>query len=249
MSLKDQIKSTLKKTTGLSFYKDPPFGVDPFHDVKQRMTDYDFKTFLDVGANVGQTAQHIRAAFPNATIHSVEPIKKTFQLLQQNTKGLNVTTHNLALGAKNETIEISIDESNTNNSINSLVSGNNEITSGQTFTEKIQVVATADFCNSLGITHVDYLKIDTEGYDLEVIKGAASMLSNNAISFVEAEVSMNPTNTFHVSFEKVKAYMEQENYFIFGLYEQVLEWKAKAPILRRSNALFISGALVKQYTS
>ncbi len=249
MSVKDKLKSVLKTTTGLSFYKDLPFGVDPFHDIKQRMKGYDFKTFFDVGANVGQTAQHIRAAFPNAVIHSVEPIKKTFELLQQNTKGLNVTTHNLALGSKNETIEVNIDETNTNNSINSLVSGNNEITSGQTFTEKIQVVATADFCSSLGIKHIDYLKIDTEGYDLEVIKGAEALVKENAISFIEAEVSMNPQNTFHVSFEEVKKYLEERGYFLFGLYEQVLEWKTKAPILRRSNALFISGKLVEQYTA
>ena len=249
MSLKDQLKSILKKTTGLSFYKNQPLGIDPFHDIKQRMTGYDFKTFLDVGANVGQTARHIRTAFPNAVIHSVEPIKKTFQLLQQNTNGYNVITHHLALGSKNETVEINMDENNTNSAINSLVRSNNEIISGQAFTETIRVVTTSDFCSSLGIKHIDYLKIDTEGYDLEVIKGASDLLSRNAISFIEAEVSMNPNNTFHVSLEEVKKYLEQNNYFLFGLYEQVLEWKIKAPVLRRCNALFISGALVKEYTA
>jgi FkbM family methyltransferase len=230
MSLKGTVRYILKKITGLSFYTNEPFGADPFNDIKQRMTGYDFNIFLDVGANVGQTAKHIRAAFPNAVIHSVEPIKNTFQLLQQNTKGYNVSTHNIALGSKNETIEVNMDGNNTNSSINSLVSGNNEINSKQTITEKITVVTTADFCSSLGITHIDYLKID-------------------AISFVEAEVSMNPGNTFHVSFEEVKKYLEQKNYFLFGIYEQVLEWKTTAPVLRRSNALFISGALAKQYTA
>ena len=101
----------------------------------------------------------------------------------------------------------------------------------------------------MGIKHIDYLKIDTEGYDLEVIKGASDLLSRNAISFIEVEVSMNPNNTFHVSLEEVKKHLGQNNYFLFGLYEQVLEWKIKAPVLRRCNALFISGALAKQYTT
>ena len=249
MSLKDQLKSFLKKTTGLSFYKHRPLGVDPFQDVKERIAGYNFKTFLDVGANVGQTARQIRAAFPNAIIHSLEPIKNTFQLLQQNTKGYNVMIHNVALGSKNETVEINIDENNTISSINSLVKSNNEINSGQPFTETIKVVTTDNFCNSLGIKHIDYLKIDTEGYDLEVIKGASNLLSSNAISFIEVEVSMNPNNTFHVSLEEVKKYLEENNYFLFGLYEQVLEWKIKAPVLRRCNALFISGELVKQYSA
>ena len=249
MSLKDRLRSIIKKTTGLSLYKQLPFGTDPFEDVKRRMTGYDFKTFLDVGANVGQTAIHIRTAFPKAIIHSVEPIKNTFKILQQNTQGYNVITHNIGLGAKNEIIEVHIDEGNTNSTINSLVKENNEIISGKTVTEKIQVLTANDFCKEQNITHIDYLKIDTEGYDLEVIKGAVTLIESNAIGFIEAEVSMNPGNTFHVSFEEVKKYLEQHNYFLFGLYEQVLEWKIQAPVLRRSNALFISGALVKQYTA
>lgn len=248
MGLKEQIKFILKKTTGLSFYKHLPLGVDPYNDIKQKIPGHDFKTFVDVGANIGQTAIQIRAAFPDTTIHSVEPVKKTFYQLQQNTKGYNVLTHNLALGSKNEIIEIKIDESNTNSSINSLVSTNNENISGKVSAETIKVVATAEFCKTHNIQHIDYLKIDTEGYDLEVIKGAENLLLNNAISFIEAEVSMNPGNTFHVSFEEVKKYLEQYNYRLFGLYEQVHEWKIKSPVLRRCNALFISEGIIKKYS-
>ena len=249
MGLKQQLKIILKNITGLSIYKNIPFGIDPLHDIKQRMTGYKFTTFLDVGANIGQTAKQIRLAFPHAIIHSVEPVKNTFQLLQQNTKSDNIITHNVALGSKNEIIEIKIDGSNTNNSINSMLNDNNELVSGNIITERIQVISTLDFCKSLNIGHIDYLKIDTEGYDLEVIKGASALLAEQAIGFIEAEVSMNPGNTFHVSLEEVKNYMEQHNYFLFGLYEQVLEWKTAAPVLRRSNALFISSHLVKEYTN
>ncbi len=248
MSLKDQLKSILKKITGLSFYKNPPFGVDPFTDVKSRMSGYAFKTFVDVGANVGQTATQIRDAFSSATIHSIEPIKKTYQLLQQNVSDYNIITHNHALGSKNETVEIKLDERNNNSTIYSLKAENNLSVSGVVHTEKIQVFTAVDFCKQEGITQIDYLKIDTEGYDLEVIKGAAPLLATNSISFIEAEVSMNPGNTFHVSFEEVKKYLEQQNYMLFGLYEQVQEWNVKAPVLRRCNALFISGVLAKQYT-
>lgn len=249
MGLKQQLKVILKNITGLSIYKNIPFGIDPLHDIKQKMTGYKFTTFLDVGANIGQTAKQIRLAFPDAIIHSIEPVKNTFHLLQQNTKGDNIITHHVALGSKNEIIEIKIDGSNTNTSINSMLNDNNELVSENIITEKIRVISTIDFCKSLNIGHIDYLKIDTEGYDLEVIKGASGLLAEHAISFIEAEVSMNPGNTFHVSFEEVKKYMEQHNYFLFGLYEQVLEWKIAAPVLRRSNALFISGRLVKQYTA
>ncbi len=248
MTIKEQLKLIFKKTTGLFVYKYLPLGVDPFYDIKQRLQDYNFNSLIDVGANIGQTAKQMRDAFPNATIHSIEPVKKTFNQLQQNLKGLNVTVHNLALGSKNEAIEIKIDESSTNSSINSLVSANNENITGNLHFETINVLTAEDFFSRNKINHVDYMKIDTEGYDLEVIKGADKLLAKDAISFIEAEVSMNPGNTFHVSFEEVKKYLEQYNYRLFGLYEQVHEWKVKSPVLRRCNALFISGNLAKKYT-
>lgn len=245
MNIKGWLKNTVQKVTGLTIYKTVPFGVDPFYDIKQRLPAYDFKTFLDVGANVGQTAKHIREAFPVATIHSIEPIQKTFDLLRFNTAGLNVKVHNHALGARNEIISIKIDEGNENSSINSLVKDNNEITTGNTVMEDIQVLTVTEFCNLQKIERVDYLKIDTEGFDLEVIKGASAMLENHKVSFIEAEVSMNPGNNFHVSFEEVKKYLEEKKYFLFGIYEQVHEWKPKTHVLRRSNVLFISEKLIK----
>lgn len=247
MGLKQTVKLILNKITGLYFFKELPHGTDPFYDVKKRMAGYDFKLFIDVGANIGQTANQIREAFPQATIHSVEPVQKTYAVLQQNTKGKNVQTHNIALGSKNEIIEVKIDKGNTNSSINSMQNEKNEIASGDVYVEKIQVVATIDFCKKHEINVIDYLKIDTEGFDLEVIKGAKELLEKDAIGFVEAEVSMNPGNTFHVSFEEVKKYMENHNYHLFGLYEQVLEWKTKEPVLRRSNAVFISAKLREKY--
>ena len=247
MGLKQSVKLILKNITGLYFFRELPHGTDPFYDVKKRMAGYDFNLFIDVGANVGQTAIQIREAFPQAVIHSVEPVKETYAVLQQNTKGKNILTHNIALGSKNEIIEVKIDRENTNSSINSMQNEKNEIASSDVHVEKIQVVATIDFCKKEGINYIDYLKIDTEGFDLEVIKGAKELLEDNAIGFVEAEVSMNPGNTFHVSFEEVKKYMEAHHYLLFGLYEQVLEWKTKEPALRRANAVFISTKLIEKY--
>jgi hypothetical protein len=43
------------------------------------------------------------------------------------------------------------------------------------------------FCAERGIKKIDVLKIDTEGFDLEVLKGASTMLKLGAISFVYFE--------------------------------------------------------------
>ena len=43
------------------------------------------------------------------------------------------------------------------------------------------------FCSERGVKQIDVLKIDTEGFDFEVLKGASSMLAQQAIKFIYFE--------------------------------------------------------------
>lgn len=238
--MKRKIRQLFEKMSGYFLIQNTILGVDEFADLKLRFGNYSFNTILDVGANIGQTARHLRENFATANIYSLEPIKATFDTMVRNTKDINVRCFNLALGAQNETIEVTTQINNDNSVMNSLLESNNIHASEPTKTEKVKVLTLAQFCSENKIDKIDFLKIDTEGFDLEVLKGGKEMLENQSISFVMAEVSMNPTNTFHVDFVEVKSYMENLGYYIFGIYEQVHEWKTKTPILRRSNVLFVS---------
>jgi hypothetical protein len=106
--------------------------------------------------------------------------------------------------------------------------------------QDVKVVPPDDFCVNEKMVSVSYLKIDTEGYDLEVLKGATGLLSKAAIDFIESEVSMNKSNTFHVSLHSVSEFLSHYGYELFGIYEQIHDFKTGLPVLRRSNALFIS---------
>jgi hypothetical protein len=107
--------------------------------------------------------------------------------------------------------------------------------------EKVKIRPLSAFCSDNGICHINYLKIDTEGYDLEVLKGASELLAGHSIDLLEVEVGMNPRNDYHVNISVVLEYLESKGYLVFGVYEQVQEWVTSKPFLRRSNVLFISG--------
>ena len=66
------------------------------------------------------------------------------------------------------------------------------------------------------------------------------MLFKQSIDFIELEAGIDPNDHLHVRFEDIKAYLEEKNYFVFGIYEQVQDWVNRKPILRRVNVLFIS---------
>ena len=244
MNIRQQTRSILKKVTGLTFYKKLPFGLDVLGDIKFRMKEYNFQTLFDVGANRGQTAKYMRKKFPEAKIYCFEPIKDTYELLQQKTKELGLSYYNLALGAESGEVEVKVDVQNRNSTRNTLIKENTFHDPSAVKVEKVQVVKLADFCKQNHIEKIDYLKIDTEGYDLEVLKGATEMLEDGSIAFVQAEVSMNPKNTFHVDFVEVKNFLEKYKYVLFGIYEQ--KQQRGTPMLRRSNVVFVSEKLVKK---
>lgn len=243
MNFNDDAKRLFKKWTGLSVYKSLPIGLDALENVRGKLPHYKFQTFLDVGANVGQSAKYIRQYFPQSRIYCIEPIKDTFNTLKKSTKGLNLSYHNIALGSANEEVEVQVDINNLRSDRNSLLKSHNHSGSATFKTETVQVQTLLQFCKANGIQFIDYLKIDTEGYDLEVLKGSVDLLGNASIAFVEAEVGMNPKNTFHVDFVEVKRFLERYNYMIFGIYEQIQERREKVPMLRRVNVLFISANL------
>src|SRR2546426_10302567 len=57
-------------------------------------------TILDVGANVGQFALAATTRFPNAVIHSFEPVPDVADRLRRNVEGARaITAHGAALGA------------------------------------------------------------------------------------------------------------------------------------------------------
>jgi hypothetical protein len=110
--------------------------------------------------------------------------------------------------------------------------------------ERVAVDTVDRVCSNLGLTHIDLLKIDTEGKDLDVLRGAAQLLHAQAISIVEVESAMNRDNRLHVRVQEFLEFLEPRAYRLFGVYEQVLEWPNADAYLRRSNLVFVSGTVI-----
>jgi FkbM family methyltransferase len=238
MKLKTKIKLLIEKYLGYKIYRKLPFGVSPLNDIEQILKDFKIQTILDVGANIGQSTMKFIKSYPYSEIYCIEPVSNTFNQLLKNTNSPNVKCYQLALGSENGNSEIKVYDARCD--MNSLLKSNIDIRNNDYRIEKIEVQTLTDFCLKNKINHINYLKIDTEGFDLEVLKGGKELLVNKVIDLIEIEVGMNCQNKYHINMFDVKEYLESRNYYIFGIYEQVQEWIIKKPILRRCNALFIS---------
>jgi FkbM family methyltransferase len=165
------------------------FGHNPFRDIQLLSGRWGFpiRTFFDVGANDGQTTLTAAKLFPDACIFSFEPHPSTFERLVHATKDASkVKLVQCALGAS---IEDQIMHTYDSSLINSLLpNAPYAVRFGQQSSQIVVNCSTVDrFCSEQNIDKIDVLKIDTEGFDLEVLKGASSMLDRGAVSFIYFE--------------------------------------------------------------
>ena len=142
-----------------------------------------FNIIFDVGANVGEWTELINKYTDNkAKIYSFEPSKQTYKTLSSNKFGDNIILKNIGLGENNETKEFYIfgDDSTLNSAFDRGIEMNH--TKEQADFEKLD-----DFCKKNNIDHISFLKIDTEGNELSVLKGAEEFIKNGKIDFIQFE--------------------------------------------------------------
>jgi FkbM family methyltransferase len=138
---------------------------------------------VDVGANIGQFctfAQHFLRA---RKVISFEPLAEPFTALQLNNKHVSLQ---IAIGADNGIAELYIDDRDI---LASLVAPANS-ESRRTKKRVIEIRRLDDLDVILGLEHIDLLKIDTEGSELDIVK--ASPLTIHKAAFMMIECSINP---------------------------------------------------------
>ncbi|HEU5080700.1 MAG TPA: FkbM family methyltransferase [Opitutaceae bacterium] len=186
-----------------------PFGVHWYQDLKYFPDGSRIDTILDIGANTGQTALSISEAFPAAHVHSFEPVPSTFERLSANvSKFPNIKAVQCAMGSAVGTARITSDNLSETNTLVSNSSATND-KAGAFIDVAINTVDA--YCAENNIEHIDLLKIDTEGYEMNVLEGAQRMLSENRVSYILAECEFvsrpnEPHGDFHSIFRHVTAF-------------------------------------------
>lgn len=152
---------------------------------------------IDVGANRGQTINLLKSIFPNSLIYAFEPDPVIFGQLERNSSKSGVKLFNVALGATSGRFPFwvsPIDETSTLH-LPALYSSWNRKKAAilgiepQDMYQRIEVeVRTLDeVATELNIGHIDLLKIDVEGAELQVLHGALKSFTNGIVSTVQFE--------------------------------------------------------------
>ena len=229
-----EIKQYLVKISGFWFYnvKKLPAGTHLEYFLKYRVK-MEFKLIFDVGANIGKFSGNLNRFFPDSEFYCFEPIGSTFRKLEESLKSNQFHLIQKALGEKQEYITIKTNEDNRSDE-NSLLAKNQPIDSKKE--EILEVVTLDSFLQNSPISQIDFLKVDTEGYDLFVLKGARENLESGKIKFIYVECGLDTSNKYHVHLSEFIEYLSEFDYCLLGIYQTDLRKVSKK--MHFSNALF-----------
>jgi FkbM family methyltransferase len=159
------------------------------------LATYEVDLVIDVGANRGQYAAALRAAGYRGRIASFEPLAEPYgALVAAAAVDARWDAWRLALGARRAVADVHVAEDSRNSSLLAVgprhlraVPDSRAVTRETTEVERLDDVGTRVVRGA----RRPYLKIDTQGYELEVLRGASATLE--AIALVEAELSLVST--------------------------------------------------------
>lgn len=170
------------------------------------------KHIIDIGANHGTWTRETLTYFPNAYYTLIEPqewLKPSFQdLLDTNPK---MTYH--AVGAGSEAGSFKFTIVNRDDSCSFRYTEEEAAEKGYKQVD-IPIITLNDLVKSNNLPIPDIVKIDAEGIDIDVLKGADSLFGKTEIFMVEAGIV---NKEFDNSFLKMINFMDQNGYRLFEI--------------------------------
>jgi FkbM family methyltransferase len=202
---------------GYDLHRLAPIGRDPFLDMRTLIPSQSNITIFDVGANVGQTIQRLRETFPEPTIHAFEPGSDAFDALRERYfKMQSIDINNIALGdlpGNKEFIE------NTLSDMSSFLEPDEECWGTIKQRRRVEVTTIDQYCKERGIDKIDILKSDTQGFDLEVLKGAAHLLARHGIHLIYLEINFGRLYKKSARLDEIYAFLSEYGFDLVSFYK------------------------------
>jgi FkbM family methyltransferase len=205
----------------------PAFGVDPFADMAALVKGYDVPTILDIGANRGDTVLEFVRRFPGATVHCFEPYPGVFRQLQKATQGFaNVRASNIAVGERNSVAQLFLNKADVTNSLLKNEEGISQFSPAESVTPvgsvNVSMVTLDRYCAEYNVERINVLKIDSQGYELNILRGACRLLQERRIDIIYLELLFVPLYQGQAFFEDLYAHLKLHQYKLVGLYNRAL---------------------------
>jgi FkbM family methyltransferase len=195
------------------------------------------KVVIDGGAYIGFVTHQFLTNFPETHVYSFEPNPKVFSTLKKayenNTR---VTPINAGIGSTTGEMMFQINKRAVTSSFLPATEYHKmNIASSNIQIEKVLIMTIDDAMSKEGVSHIDILKLDIEGFEIEGFKGIKDI--DKKVSMVFAEVNLQPTYEGQPLMDDVIIYMREHNFNLVNFYGIIENKYHQATV---TNLLFIS---------
>ena len=151
-----------------------------------RLGSMNFRTVVDVGANVGEWAEAALGVWPTCFVQAFEIAPPTAAQFRKNFSGSpelhRLSLHEMGLSDAEGTLAMYFYPENAK--LTSDVRRHTDLLAEQFEARTVTLDA---FCQRSGLERIDYLKIDVEGAELKVLRGAAQLLRDGRLDCIQFE--------------------------------------------------------------
>ncbi|WP_161957950.1 FkbM family methyltransferase [Azospirillum palustre] len=199
-----------------------------FHAEKEPIADLSFlldghaDVIVDVGANVGDTVAAFSRHFPKTRILAFEPHPQVVEELVQRFAGSpEVEVHECALGAQSGRMTLHSFANSATNSLRPMADEAALYTEGAIEAMppvEVPVRTLAEVCSGLGVEHIDILKLDTQGFERDVLAGAETLLRSGKIKIILCEVLFVPLYKGQAMHFEIASTLHGYGYQVYDYY-------------------------------
>ncbi len=202
----------------------------------------DGNIIFDVGANVGDWTNQVLLNHKDTCIFSFEPLHFLAESMKERFKDKKVKIYESAVFSEEKTIIFNYYEKWPQSSS---IYPQNWLTTWLQEPKKISVktVCLDKFCTDNKINHIDFLKIDVEGSELDVLKGSSDLLKKHAVDFIQFTYNRAYFGA-QIRLKQMYDLLASFKYYIFKEYADGLvyipQWDDSLENYRRSNYIAIA---------
>jgi FkbM family methyltransferase len=207
--LSNGFKIKLYKDSVLSRYIYESFETSEINFLNDFLKEGD--CFIDIGSNIGLFSLYASGKVgPSGQVIAFEPANRTYNRLLENihlNSLENIKPFQLGLSDRDEVLELNISSSGYE-AWNTFVQTTNERFSSK---EKVQVKSFDHFLleNAIDVDKISLIKLDVEGFEINVLKGSAGLLScKNAPAFMVEFTDENAISAGHCCHELYKLLLQ-----------------------------------------
>jgi FkbM family methyltransferase len=196
-------------------------------------------TYVDVGSFIGEVFLKIYQSkkINIREAHLYEPNPDSYQKLKKNISQCAITSlhaYNFAISKQSRNMLFLAARSMTKHLDIRLD------TNAVSNTFKADSFLLDDLAATFTDRHIDLLKVDVEGEEIEVLSSASNLLEEQRIDVIYIEAGLNKDGNQQTYLADIDIFLQGYRYRMFKIYEQINEWIRDSPLLRRCNIVYMS---------